>query len=147
MTACIFAATVFCFGYVRAFSFRANRLLSSSNAAMIESLATSRRRVIRFSWHQQIDADELLAGGVRYSMVPLPDSMVSTTLFVGNLNAFVQDEDLSDLFQTCSRLQSLPACVVRKLNFESKKYGFVYFPSQEEKEVRQIRKNCLGIVI
>lgn len=33
------------------------------------------------------DADygEILAGGERYAMVELPDSMVDTTIFVGNL--------------------------------------------------------------
>ena len=78
---------------------------------------------------------ELLVGGERYSMVPLPDSMVSTTLFVGNLCEFVHDEDLSQLFQTVSVLQSVPACVARKPNMASLCYGFVTFPSVEEKEV------------
>ena len=37
------------------------------------------------------DADfaEMMVGGIRYEMVPLPDSMMDTTLFVGNLNEFV----------------------------------------------------------
>ena len=74
-------------------------------------------------------------GGERYSMIQLPDSMVSTTLFVGNLNEFVLDGDLSSLFQTVSKLQSLPACVARKPNAQSLEYGFVAFPTAEEKEV------------
>ena len=74
-------------------------------------------------------------GGERYSMIQLPDSMVSTTIFVGNLDEFVQDGDLSSLFQTVSKLQSLPACVARKANTQSLQYGFVAFPKVDEKEV------------
>jgi hypothetical protein len=83
------------------------------------------------------DADfmEFMVGGERYEMVPLPDSMVDTTLFVGNLNEFVHDDDLSNFFCAVSRLQSLPACVVRKANMMSLEYGFVCFPTVEEKEV------------
>ena len=54
---------------------------------------TSRRRAVD---HNRISTDlhyiprdadygEILAGGQRYEMVELPDSMVDTTLFVGNL--------------------------------------------------------------
>ena len=68
-------------------------------------------------------------------MNELPDSMMATTLFVGNLNEFVKDEDLSDLFQVVSSLQTVPACVVRKPDMSSLEYGFVSFPSVEEKEV------------
>lgn len=78
---------------------------------------------------------ENMVGGERYEMVPLPDSMVDTTIFVGNLNEFVHDGDLSLLFCAVSRLQSLPACVVRKANMMSLEYGFVSFPTAEEKEV------------
>lgn len=74
-------------------------------------------------------------GGERYEMNELPDSMMDTTVFVGNLNEFVQDEDLSMLFQTVSSLQTLPACVVRKPDMSSLEYGFVSFPSVQEKEV------------
>lgn len=83
------------------------------------------------------DADfvEMMLGGERYEMVPLPDSMVETTLFVGNLNEFVKDDDLSNLFQTVSTLQYLPACVCRRPNRDSLKYGFVAFPTVEEKVV------------
>lgn len=83
------------------------------------------------------DADykEVLVGGERYEMVPLPDSIVDTTLFVGNLCEFVKDDDLSNLFQTVSKLSYLPACVARKVSYESLEYGFVTFPSVEEKEV------------
>ena len=94
---------------------------------------------------------EQLIGGERYEMVPLPDSMVDTTLFVGNLNEFVKDGDLSDFFQTVSILQSVPACVARRPNFDSLGYGFVTFPTVEEKEVCERKKGelifCLVIVI
>jgi hypothetical protein len=88
------------------------------------------------------DADflEMMLGGERYEMVPLPDSMVETTLFVGNLNEFVKDDDLSNLFQTVSTLQSLPACVCRRPNWDSLQYGFVTFPTVEEKVVSTILK-------
>jgi hypothetical protein len=84
------------------------------------------------------DADfvERMVGGERYEMVPLPDSMVSTTLFVGNLCEFVTDDILSGLFQAVSKLQSVPACVARKPNMSSMHYGFVHFLTLEEKEVR-----------
>ena len=68
-------------------------------------------------------------------MVPLPDRMCDTTIFVGNLCEFVQDDDLSKLFRSVSTLQSVPSCVVRKANMQSLRYGFVSFPTVEEKEV------------
>lgn len=84
---------------------------------------------------READLLEQLMGGERYEMNELPDSMMDTTVFVGNLNEFVQDEDLSMLFQTVSSLQTLPACVVRKPDMSSLEYGFVSFPSVQEKEV------------
>jgi len=80
------------------------------------------------------DSMELMIGGARYEMVELPDSMMSTTLWVGNLCEFVTDEMLSELFQKASSLKFVPACVARKPNYESMKYGFVTFRSEEEKE-------------
>jgi len=68
-------------------------------------------------------------------MVPMPDAMMDTTLFVGNLCEFVHDGDLSSLFQTFSGEQSLAACVARKPNNQSLQYGFVSFPTESEKEV------------
>lgn len=82
------------------------------------------------------DVMELLIGGSRYEMVELPDSMMSTTLWVGNLNEFTSDEMLSECFQQASSLKFVPACVARKPNYESLRYGFVTFRSEEEKEVR-----------
>ena len=82
------------------------------------------------------DSMELMIGGARYEMVELPDSMMSTTLWVGNLCEFVTDEMLSDVFQQASSLKFVPACVARKPNMESMRYGFVTFRSEEEKEVR-----------
>jgi len=78
---------------------------------------------------------ELMIGGARYEMVELPDSMMSTTLWVGNLCEFVTDEMLSELFQQASSLKFVPACVARKPNMESLKYGFVTFRSEDEKEI------------
>ena len=73
--------------------------------------------------------------GEKYSMVELPDSLMDTTIFVGNLNDFVTDDILSDLFQQVSTLNSVPSVVARKPNSNSLNYGFVTFPSVEEKEV------------
>jgi hypothetical protein len=81
------------------------------------------------------DSMEMIMGGVRYEMVPLPDMMCETTVFVGNFCEFVHDEDLSQLFQSVSQLQSLPACVIRKANMQSLRYGFVSFLTVQEKEV------------
>jgi hypothetical protein len=98
----------------------------------------SRRSASALGVHQLRDADfmEMLLGGERYEMVPLPDSMVDTTLFVGNLNEFTRDEDLSDFFRSVTALQCVPACVVRRVNMVSLEYGFVTFPTVEQKEVR-----------
>ncbi len=81
------------------------------------------------------DMMEMLIGGERYENVPLPDSMLDTTIFVGNLCEFAKDEDLSQQFRSVTNLISLPACVARRPNSQSLKYGFVAFPTVEEKEV------------
>lgn len=78
-------------------------------------------------------------GGVKYSMVELPDSLMDTTIFVGNLNQFVTDEVLSDLFQQVSDFSSVPSVVARKLNMSSLHYGFVAFPTVQEKEAAIVR--------
>ena len=85
----------------------------------------------------EADIMEQLVGGERYSIVPLPDSMMDTTLFVGNLCEFVQDGDLSQLFEKVCNEKGPPppACVSRKPNRDSLQYGFVTFATQEEKEV------------
>jgi len=85
------------------------------------------------------DMMEMFVGGQRYENVPLPDSMFDTTVFVGNLCEFAQDEDLSQKFRSVTNLKSLPACVARRPNNESLKYGFVAFPTVEEKEAAIIR--------
>ena len=86
-------------------------------------------------YHDSAEMMELIVGGPKYEMVPLPDSMMDTTLFVGNLCEFCKDEDLSELFQIVSCLQSVPACVARKPNYASLRYGFVTFLTIQEKEV------------
>ena len=113
-------------------------ILSSSTGWAFQFSPTRRSSSVALGVHTLRDADlmEMMAGGERYEMVPLPDSMVDTTLFVGNLNEFAKDEDLSDFFKTVSTLQSVPACVARKANMASMEYGFVSFPNVEEKEVR-----------
>ena len=98
------------------------------------------------------DADfvEQMAGGERYSLVPMPDSMKTTTVFVGNLCEFVQDEDLSRLFAAASRLLRVPAIVVRKPDTQSLRYGFVSFPTRQEKEVCVCRvcvKVCVAVCV
>jgi len=78
--------------------------------------------------------------GEKYSMVELPDSLMDTTIFVGNLNDFVTDDILSDLFQEASSLNSVPSVVARKPNYNSLNYGFVTFPTAAEKDVS---KSCI----
>eukprot|EP00566_Odontella_aurita_P011276 CAMPEP_0113556824 /NCGR_PEP_ID=MMETSP0015_2-20120614/17458_1 /TAXON_ID=2838 /ORGANISM="Odontella" /LENGTH=412 /DNA_ID=CAMNT_0000458197 /DNA_START=235 /DNA_END=1473 /DNA_ORIENTATION=- /assembly_acc=CAM_ASM_000160 len=85
------------------------------------------------------DFEECWAGGERYEMVQLPDSLVDTTIFVGNLCEFVNDGMLSEIFQKVTNLSSLPACIARKPNASSKRYGFVTFPTVREKEMAIIR--------
>lgn len=84
---------------------------------------------------------EMFVGGERYENVPLPDSMLDTTIFVGNLCEFAQDEDLSQQFRSVTNLISLPACVARRPNSQSLEYGFVAFPTVEEKEVGTFMDN------
>lgn len=105
--------------------------------------AMNGHRGSRLNVHTDREADfvEMLVGGERYSMLPLPDSMVATTLYVGNLCEFVDDEDLSQLFQSVSVLQNVPACVIRKADMTSLHYGFVSFPTEEEKEVRALSQS------
>lgn len=79
-----------------------------------------------------LDPMEIMVGGVRYEMAELPDSLMSTTLWVGNLCEFVTDDMLSNIFQEASAFNFVPACVARKPNMESLKYGFVTFPTEEE---------------
>eukprot|EP00590_Aulacoseira_subarctica_P007054 CAMPEP_0172425420 /NCGR_PEP_ID=MMETSP1064-20121228/31948_1 /TAXON_ID=202472 /ORGANISM="Aulacoseira subarctica , Strain CCAP 1002/5" /LENGTH=164 /DNA_ID=CAMNT_0013168283 /DNA_START=380 /DNA_END=874 /DNA_ORIENTATION=+ len=67
-------------------------------------------------------------------MTPLPDSLMDTTIFVGNLGDFVTEDTLSRLFATVSTLQTVPSAVARKPNNYSMGYGFVTFPTLEEKE-------------
>jgi hypothetical protein len=81
------------------------------------------------------DNTEMMIGGERYEMCSLPDSMLDTTLWVGNLCEFAHDADLSKLFQSVSSLNSVPACVARKPDMNSMEYGFVSFPNVQEKEV------------
>jgi len=79
-------------------------------------------------------------------MVELPDSMMSTTLWVGNLCEFITDEQLSEVFQQASEQLFVPACVARKPNMESLKYGFVAFRSEEEKEVSCHLMRCDAMI-
>ena len=87
------------------------------------------------SYGRDADMMEMSVGGKRYEMVQLPDSLIDTTLFVGNLCEFVTDDMLSSLFQEVSTLKFIPACVIRKANMSSLKYGFATFPNEEEKLV------------
>ena len=105
----------------------------TTNAAKIPTTTTTQLQV-----HNNIrDADivEMLIGGERYSLVPMPRAMKATTIFVGNICEFVQDSDLSMHFSQVSSLTSVPSSVVRKVNTQSMGYGFVSFPNVEEKEV------------
>jgi len=99
------------------------------------SIHTHRLKSLFVVTDREPDQIEMMIGGERFEMVPLPDRMCDTTIFVGNICEFVHDEDLSQLFQAVSVCQSVPSCVVRKANMQSLGYGFVSFPTVEEKEV------------
>jgi hypothetical protein len=73
---------------------------------------------------------------VKYEMTPLPDSLIDTTLFVGNLGDFVTEDTLSRLFAQVSSLQTVPSAVARTPNNYSMGYAFVTFPTSEEMEVK-----------
>mmetsp|Transcript_25516 Transcript_25516/g.59796 ORF Transcript_25516/g.59796 Transcript_25516/m.59796 type:complete len:212 (+) Transcript_25516:629-1264(+) len=88
---------------------------------------------------RDLDMMEMFVEAERYENVPLPDSMLDTTIFVGNLCEFARDEDLSQKFRSVTNLNSLPACVARRPNSQSLKYGFVAFPTMEEKEAAIVR--------
>lgn len=107
----------------------------STSVSPISSVPSTTR--ISLYNHDLTDPDmmEMFIGGERYENVPLPDSMLDTTIFVGNLCEFARDEDLSQQFRSVTNLISLPACVARRPNSQSLKYGFVAFPTVEEKEV------------
>jgi len=117
--ATLIATTPLCFGFQRPYIHN-DRLTRSPTA---------------LNYLESRDVVELMIGGARYEMVELPDAMMSTTLFVGNLCEFVTDEQLSEAFQEVSKLKYVPACVARKADMSSLKYGFVTFRSEEEKEV------------
>lgn len=108
-----------------------------TSGSRVRDPSSSTTRICYSNWDAFENRDhlELMIGGARYEMVELPDSMMSTTLWVGNLCEFVTDEMLSELFQQASSLKFVPACVARKPNWESMRYGFVTFRSEEEKEV------------
>ena len=85
------------------------------------------------------DKNGFFSYAVKYEMTPLPDSLMDTTIFVGNLGDFVTEDTLSRLFATVSTLQTVPSAVARKPNNYSMGYGFVTFPTLEEKEVRRFQ--------
>ena len=119
------------------YGFHVARHLSASSSSSCRPSSSSPTALGYSNWDafETRDAFELMVGGARYEMVELPDSMMSTTLWVGNLCEFTSYEMLSELFQQASSLKFVPACVARKPNMESLRYGFVTFRSEEEMEV------------
>jgi len=118
-----------------------NRSISGSPTISIVCITANSDTSLKLSTMNRFDADfgELIAGGQRYQFVPLPDSMVPTTVFVGNLCEFVTDEILSNFFRQVSTVIRPPACVARKPDTSSKKYGFVAFATVGEKEAAILR--------
>jgi hypothetical protein len=115
-----------------------NKLSSSLAKTTTTTTSTSVTTRISMVYNYDLEDSEMMemyVGGERYENVPLPDSMLETTIFVGNLCEFARDEDLSQKFRSVTNLQSLPACVARRPNSQSLEYGFVAFPTVEEKEV------------
>lgn len=120
-------------GSGRCYKYR-NEWIASLDKSKV--LASMRPRSNLFYYDREFDSIEEFVGGMRYEMVELPDCLVDTTLYVGNLCEFVTDEILSEVFRSASTLNFVPACIARKPNSSSLKYGFVTFPTVAEKEVR-----------
>lgn len=119
-------------------SFSSSTLPTISSQSTTSVITSAYTPATKLKVHNNIrDADivEMLIGGERYSLVPMPKAMKATTIFVGNICEFVQDSDLSIYFSQVSSLTSVPSCVVRKVNTQSMGYGFVSFPNVDEKEV------------
>lgn len=114
--------------------------LTTSVSPISATPSTSRISMVYNHDLRDPDMMEMFIGGERYENVPLPDSMLDTTIFVGNLCEFAKDEDLSQQFRSVTNLISLPACVARRPNSQSLKYGFVAFPTVEEKEVGSVSR-------
>jgi len=73
----------------------------------------------------------------KYDMVQLPDIMVDTTIWIGNLDEFVDDGDLAELIlkeSNSSLKYSVPCAVARRPNNDSLGYGFVHFPTIRDAE-------------
>lgn len=70
----------------------------------------------------------------QYDLTELPDIMVDSTVWVGNLNEFVTDNELGNLFGKYSEtsLMNVPSVIARRPNNESLRYGFVYFPTSAD---------------
>lgn len=84
------------------------------------------------------DHDHNGANFEKYDMVPLPDSMVDTTIWIGNLDEFVSDSDLAELMLkkgTSSLLFSVPCAIARRPNNDSLGYGFVTFATVIDAEM------------
>jgi len=134
----ILAMIVISFNPIHAYSSIFSNTIMKPKGTFLRHASLDTNLRMRFD---DADADmmEMIAGGRKCDMVDLPDRLVDTTIFVGNLCEFVTDDMLSSLFQEASSLHSVPACVVRKANTSSLKYGFVTFPSLQEKEKAVIR--------
>lgn len=128
---CVSAAMLL---WTRAFAFNTPSTAAFSQRASMRTTAALSFPNRMIATTRDADFVEQVIGGERYEMVPMPDSMLSTTLFVGNLNEFVTDEILSAFFSSVSKMISVPACVARKPNMSSMEYGFVTFPNEKEKE-------------
>lgn len=102
-----------------------------------------------YSYRESDNADivEQMIGGERFELSEIPDSMIDTTIYVGNFCEFVNDNDLCELFRSVSCLQSVPACVIRKPDMTSRRFGFVSFPTVEEKEVCACVFVCVFLLI
>ena len=119
-------------------TFRSSSTVTSNTVASGTAAFTTTTQLHVHGNIRDADIVEMLVGGERYSMVPMPNAMKATTIFVGNLCEFVQDSDLSNFFSQVSSLTTVPSCVVRKVNTQSMGYGFVSFPNVQEKEVNDI---------
>ena len=73
----------------------------------------------------------------KFDLTHLPDAMVNSTVWVGNLNEFVTDNELGRLFAKGGGASPLnvPAVVARRPNNDSLRYGVVHFHTSADAQV------------
>ena len=112
---------------------------ASASAPASAAIARSTTQLQYLPSYTEPDPLQFQAGGKRYEMVPLPDSMCGTTVWIGNLCEFVTGGDLSALLSGSACPTTVPACVARNPNASSRGYGFATFPTEQMRDSAILR--------